>query len=100
MQGIWTAVGEPSQDRTISMQVSPNPVREVTTIRFTLDQDSQANLAIYNLNGQIVGQLCNEKLPKGTHEFRWNCNGIAPGVYVVRLQSGSTITTNKIILAD
>jgi hypothetical protein len=96
----YVSAGETGAKSGLSLSVSPNPVKQFTMIRFSLEEDTQADLAIYNLNGQVVDQLCSVKLSKGSHEVRWNCEGIVPGIYVVRLNAASKTLNQKMVVTD
>jgi len=96
--GIWTSVGEPGRESGLSLQVAPNPTKETTTIRFELLKDEYVNLAVYNLNGQVVEQLVDGKLVNGEHQIIWRKGEIAPGLYVVRLQNGRLTSAQKVIV--
>jgi len=91
-------VGEPGRESGLSLQVAPNPTKETTTIRFELLKDEYVNLAVYNLNGQVVEQLVDGKLVNGEHQIIWRKGEIAPGLYVVRLQNGRLTSAQKVIV--
>jgi len=81
----------------------PNPFNPSTTIRFDLPKAGHVRLSIFNLMGQEVAVLADEKRPEGTHEIRWD--GLdarhlpAPsGIYLVRLEAGSYIGKGKLLL--
>jgi hypothetical protein len=56
-------------------------------------------LKVYDVLGQEVATLVNEKLNPGTYETRFDANGVASGVYFYRLQAGSFVDTRKMIVA-
>lgn len=83
----------------------PNPFNPTTIISFSLTSEGSENteLAIYNLKGQVVKQLLNQKLSAGNHSCIWNGkddNGkqVASGVYFYKLRSGSYTNTKKMLL--
>ncbi len=87
------------------LQNSPNPFNPETTISFDLKSVNYENieLAIYNLKGQKVKQLINERLFAGSHSYRWNGNDdnnkpIASGVYFYKLQVEGNQKTKKMLL--
>jgi flagellar hook assembly protein FlgD len=100
VQGIWTSVAEPGRENGLSLQVAPNPVAESTFIRFTLEEEGQVVANVYNLNGQLVDQVCNARMQKGSHEIRWDSKGIQSGMYLLKLQSGSYSTISKLLIAQ
>lgn len=50
----------------------PNPFNPQTTIQFQLDEPGDVHLIIYNLNGQEVITLTNDKLNSGTYQTTWS----------------------------
>ncbi len=70
----------------------PNPFNPSTTIRFDLPQPQLAQIAIYNLRGQLVRELLTQSLPAGSHEVVWDGrsdygNCVASGLYFYRFES-------------
>ena len=72
-------------------QNMPNPFNAVTTIRFTLPEESQVTLVMYDLLGHEVATLVSRKqLDSGIHAFVWNGTDrfgreISTGIYIYRL---------------
>ena len=81
----------------------PNPFNPTTKINFSIEQDKQVELTIYNLKGQKVKQLINDQLPAGQHEIIWNGkddNGkqAASGIYFYKMKSGDYQQSKKMLL--
>lgn len=76
----------------------PNPFNATTTIRFDLPGSSYTSLIIYNSIGQVVSELVNEDLTKGSYSISWNCLMQPSGIYYYRLKSGSYSETKKLVL--
>ena len=68
----------------------PNPFNAQTVITFTLDRAGRVELTIFDITGRSVGIQNFEPLqkmyPAGTHEIVWNAEGLASGVYLVRME--------------
>jgi hypothetical protein len=70
----------------------PNPFNPNTMIRYTVPIDRKVSVKIYNVNGQLVNTLINNKLVSaGTHEVMWhgnNKNGlkVSTGMYFYSLE--------------
>jgi len=85
-------------------QNHPNPFNPSTTISFSLNNDRSAiDLCIYNLKGQLVKKLFSGSLDKGNHSYVWDGNDDAgrsasSGVYLYRLNSGTTTQQRKMVL--
>ncbi|MCH7755927.1 T9SS type A sorting domain-containing protein, partial [candidate division KSB1 bacterium] len=81
----------------------PNPFNPSTTIKFDLSADSKVTLNIYNIKGQLVRQLLQEKLSAGSHSFTWDAKDdhaqqLPSGLYVSRLQAGDFVQHRKMLL--
>jgi len=82
----------------------PNPFNPETTIRFFTENTVQnTEIVIYNLKGQKVRTLVNERLSAGQHAIVWNGTNdnnerVASGIYFYRMDTGNYSTTKKMIL--
>lgn len=91
-------------DETIPNQVSlsqnyPNPFNPSTTIEFKINREQQVDLAIYNLNGELVTKLVNSaRLSAGSYKVTFNASKLASGNYFYKLNAGGQIFTNKMTL--
>ncbi|MCL1827169.1 MAG: T9SS type A sorting domain-containing protein, partial [Candidatus Cloacimonetes bacterium] len=80
----------------------PNPFNPSTTIKFSLKADQHANITIYNIKGQKVKTLVNEKLEKGNHTIVWEGEdskgkATATGVYFIRMQTPGYEKVQKVM---
>ncbi|MDI6765969.1 MAG: YCF48-related protein [Bacteroidota bacterium] len=78
----------------------PNPFNPSTTIRYELPRESFVTLKVYNLLGQEVATLVNEKKEAGRYniEFRISDFGFSSGVYFYRLVAEDYVSTKKFLL--
>ena len=81
--------------------VYPNPLRDEAVIAYTLGERSKVDLAIYNMIGQRVSTLVNSTLDQGSYRATWNRTNhnnelVMPGVYLVKMQTGSKIFIKRI----
>jgi hypothetical protein len=82
----------------------PNPFNPTTTIQFRLPKDSHVQLTIYNMLGQKMLRLVNEKRSVGIHSINWDGldksgNAVSAGIYFYQLQAKGFVTTKKMIMA-
>ncbi|MEK9138396.1 MAG: T9SS type A sorting domain-containing protein, partial [Bacteroidota bacterium] len=76
----------------------PNPFNPSTTISFTIPHSSFITLKVFDVLGREVATLVNEELRAGRYERTFDGSGLASGVYLLRLQAGSSVQTNKLLL--
>jgi hypothetical protein len=83
----------------------PNPFNPSTTINYTIPQSAQPNqvrLEIYNLMGQKVRSLVNEKQTTGAYKVDWdgqNEQGVVmpSGAYIYRLTVGEQALARRML---
>ena len=81
----------------------PNPFNPETVIPFALPEASQVRLTIYNVLGQQVARLVDDRLSAGFHKISWNGRDeygrqVASGLYFVRMQASDFRTVRKVML--
>jgi hypothetical protein len=76
----------------------PNPFNPKTVISYALPVTCHAELSIYNILGQKVATLVNNKLPAGSYEVEFNGQNFSSGVYLYRIQSGEWQDVKKMLL--
>ncbi len=85
----------------------PNPFGEsrsfrsnpATRIRYQVPREARVELSVYNLLGQKVRTLVNEKQQPGNYSVSFKARQLASGVYIYRLKSRSGfVCTKKMIL--
>jgi len=76
----------------------PNPFNPTTTIKFDLPKASFVSLKVYNVLGQEVATLVNEKRETGSYEVKFNASTLSSGIYFYRLCAETYAETKKLIL--
>ncbi|MDH4223357.1 MAG: T9SS type A sorting domain-containing protein, partial [candidate division Zixibacteria bacterium] len=84
------------------LQNNPNPFNPQTTISFALPEEGEVSLIIYNLKGQLVKVMVNQRLESGLHTFI--CDGkdnsgkdLPSGIYFYKLTAGKYSKAKKMI---
>jgi hypothetical protein len=76
----------------------PNPFNPSTNLNLDLNQDGFVSVKVYNVVGQVVAELANGQMEAGYHTFTWHAGSIASGMYLVRVETGAHIATQKLML--
>ena len=79
-------------------QNRPNPFNPTTVIGYQLSALNNVQLSIYNLLGQRVVTLVNERQPAGIYTVEWNATGFASGVYYYSFEVGEFRSVRKMVL--
>jgi hypothetical protein len=104
----WTTTDVPEIPSTsitgfVLTQNYPNPFNLKTSMSFEIPYECRVSLKIYNLVGQLVNTLVNEKIEKGQHTIFWdgtNSAGIpvASGIYFYKLTAPDFVNVKKMVL--
>ncbi len=83
--------------------VFPNPFNPETTIEYSMKENGNVSLDIFNLKGQIVRTLFTGEMVKGTHKLVWDGknnsgNSCGTGIFVLKMKAGKYTTVKKITI--
>jgi hypothetical protein len=76
----------------------PNPFNPVTTIEYSIAKAEKVKISVYNVLGQKVDELVNNKMQAGAYKVNWNASGFASGMYFYKIQAGNFVKTRKMLL--
>ncbi|GJQ62746.1 MAG: hypothetical protein SCALA702_17990 [Melioribacteraceae bacterium] len=65
----------------------PNPFNPTTNIKFAIPVATSVKLVVYNMLGQQVQTLVNEKLTAGLHEVNLDASRLSSGVYIYAIEA-------------
>lgn len=65
----------------------PNPTEGTVNVRLELPTTSDTRLELFNINGQLIKVLHNEKLVAGTHNMSFEMQYLTVGSYFIRVVS-------------
>ncbi len=85
------------------IQNYPNPFNATTNISFNLANDSEVELAVYDLLGRNVVTLVSGTLAVGAHTYTWNGldrtgNQVSSGIYLYVLKTADQTLSNRMLL--
>lgn len=104
---VITAIDNPDNNvlpkKYILQQNYPNPFNPQTTISFSIPENGEIWLDIYNIYGQLVKTLIGGNKEAGSHSVIWNAtnnngNKVSSGIYFYRLKANDFIQTKKLLL--
>jgi hypothetical protein len=76
----------------------PNPFNPSTKIRYSIPQEGNVTLKIYDVLGNEVTTLIDEEKTAGVYEVEFNASKLSSGIYIYKLTAGNFIQTRKMIL--
>lgn len=82
-----------------SIKIFPNPTNAKTKITFNLNQNSDVEIKIYNITGQLVKSIINNAvLLKGSYEIQLDLNNLPSGIYFINIKMNHVNSIKKIVL--
>lgn len=80
------------------LRIFPNPCKGAATIAYSLPRATNARLRLYDASGKLVAFLGEGAIAAGSHTTCLDVRNLAEGIYVLRLETPVTITTEKLII--
>ena len=86
-----------------SLSIYPNPFNPQTNIQYCLSENSEVKITIYNIKGEKIYDLLNERKTSGTYNIIWNGidnsgKQVTSGMYFIKLLTEHEIKTKKVIM--
>ena len=86
-----------------AVNVYPNPFNPSTTISYDLPESAPVSVVIYDVLGQQVRHLISQFNSAGRYSVQWDARdnqgrGVASGVYIAKVDAGTTTLSQKMLL--
>jgi hypothetical protein len=100
--GLQSNVGidPPQLPVTSDIKVYPNPVINIFTVDFALQQKSHARISVFDMQGKEVQMLFDGIIPQGNQKFSFNKAALPQGVYSLIVSSDSGQMVIKKIVVE
>lgn len=79
--------------------VAPNPTTYEARVSYHLVAPGPVRLTAYDVRGREVAVLIEGARAEGPHTTRLDVRGLAPGVYVLRLEASGEVQTRRFVVA-
>jgi len=76
----------------------PNPFNPSTQVSFSIPEDMDVSLTVYDMQGRIVETLVSGFSNKGTYDVQWDASNTSSGIYMITLETSSEAKTTKVVL--
>lgn len=76
----------------------PNPFNPATKIKFTIAKKSEVNLKVYNILGEEIVVLVNERLNAGIYEVTFDGAKLSSGIYFYKIIADGFSETKRMVL--
>jgi len=78
--------------------IYPNPFNPITNIEYSLLENADIELFVYNIHGKHIQTLVQGFQTAGYHSINWNASNYPSSIYFIRLESGAYSKTQKVVL--
>jgi len=93
---VTTSINQPS---IFSVGAAyPNPFNPSTNISLDLNANADLSVKVYNLTGQLVDVIAEGNFSPSSYNWTWKAENLASGVYFIKTQVGSEVSTQKVML--
>ena len=76
----------------------PNPFNPRTVISYQLPVTSHIDLSIFNVLGQKMATIVDEKQPAGQYTYEFDASKFDSGIYFYRLKTNNFCETKRMLL--
>ncbi len=76
----------------------PNPFNSYTEIKFALPEAGSVNITVHDLTGREIQTIASGFQTAGWHKVVWKADGVASGIYVIRMQARDKNHFSKVSL--
>ncbi len=103
-EGAAKALASIAEPTELAILSAPNPFNQATSLFFSLPEEAQVFLGIYNLKGQQVATLMDgQHMERGIHNTVWmgrddHGRSMGSGIYLYRLVAGDKHRVGKLAL--
>jgi hypothetical protein len=78
--------------------ITPNPLQGAARLSYSLSRRAVVRLLLLDLQGRVVRRLVDGECVAGAHDATLEVGGLAPGLYLVRLQAPGAELSRKVVL--
>jgi len=78
--------------------VFPNPINDLATITFSLEEKSSVQIRIMDISGKQVALIADSHYNAGDHKFDFSGAGLKKGLYICVINTDNKIFSKKIII--
>ncbi len=76
----------------------PNPFNSQTNIRYQLDKKANVEIAIYNVQGQMVRKWVRDQQVEGSYVIRFDAEDLPSGLYLYQIKTDDYTATKRMLL--
>ncbi|MCK4746333.1 MAG: CotH kinase family protein, partial [Bacteroidales bacterium] len=83
--------------QNILLNIWPNPIEFITSIEYSVPEESRITIKVFNSFGQEVRQLASGTRKPGTYNINWEPGNLPTGIYFIQVSCGRYSQTEKVL---
>jgi len=91
-------LSEIKEDLVPDFQIYPNPFNSITTISFSLPQNTYVRLSVFSITGEEIEIVTDREYKKGAHKLQFLSADLTSGIYIALLETEKSSVGKKIVL--
>jgi hypothetical protein len=93
---VEVVIGSPKKFKL--EQNFPNPFNPTTIISYSIPEGSFVQMRVYNILGEQVAQLVNERKEAGKYNVQFDASNLQSGIYIYQITAGNFSQVRKMML--
>jgi hypothetical protein len=103
--GCGGGISDGKDDDLFSLRVIPNPVRNNTTLHYSLEEPSFIKISLHTIDGRISEVIFSDHRTKGDHSLEMDLDEVFPGIksyqmLLIRLETAHGTAVQKILFTQ
>jgi len=95
------SVSDLNYDRSIYMNVYPNPFRESFTVEFRLEKEEEVTIRVSDISGRLVERVEGKRYPAGSHSITMTPMGaLANAIYTVEMRTADNLGAKRLVRVE
>ena len=94
---LQTGISKVSNKNNSNISVNPNPFNQLARVSFSIPEQSNVMISLYNLNWKKIKTVLNEKQNAGFHGLNITFPDLNPGIYFLEIRTDNFSEIKKII---
>jgi len=79
------------------LMVYPNPARNFASVNFTLNENADVNIQLFNMLGKSAMEVFNGNKYPGYHQVDFDPSSLSAGTYFIRITANDSVQTTRLI---
>jgi type IX secretion system substrate protein len=92
----WVRTGEDASKETSLREIYPNPSSGSVNITFTVSEQSEVSLDVFDMMGRYVTSVEHNVFEEGSNEVTWDAGSVNQGIYFLRMEAGTYNAMKKV----